>query len=148
MKRSYLWVVVVLCIACLSLAACGETPTITAAEDKPAKVEHLEGPAASRVTLTEDAAKRLDIQTTAVRDVTVSGVQREVIPYSAVLYDAQGNTWTYTASNALTFIREPIKVDHVEGDQAILSEGPASGTPVVTVGAEELFGSETEFQEE
>lgn len=77
-----------------------------------------------------------------------SGAARRVIPYSSVIYDVNGNTWVYTATDALTFVRTPIDVDYIEGGQAFLNEGPASGSLVVTSGAEELYGSETEFEEE
>ncbi len=78
-------------------------------------------------------------------ELTLSGdaTQRGVIPYAAVLYDPQGKTWTYTNPGPLTFVREPITVDRIEGDKAFLSDGPAPGTLVVTVGAAELFGAET-----
>lgn len=77
-----------------------------------------------------------------------SGAVRRVIPYSAVIYDVNGNTWAYTATDGVTFVRTPIDVDYIEGGQAFLNEGPASGSLVVTSGAEELYGSETEFEEE
>src|SRR5262245_20254736 len=148
MKHNDLWKVVVLFIACLQLAACGQTSVTTASESSPAKVERIKGTDLSRVTLTADAAKRLDIQTATVRDAQVSGAQRKVIPYAAVLYDPHGDTWTYTSPEPLTFVRSLITVDYIEGDQAVLSAGPPAGTVVVTVGAEELYGSETEFKEE
>ncbi len=148
MKHNDLWRVVAALIACLQLAACGQTPVSTASESAPAKVERIKGTELSRVTLTADAAKRLDIQTATVRDTQVNGVQRKVIPYAAILYDTQGDTWTYTSPEPLTFVRSAIKVDYITGDQAYLSAGPPSGTTVVTVGAAELYGSETEFKEE
>jgi hypothetical protein len=43
---------------------------------------------------------------------------------------------------ANTYERQPITVDRIENDQAILTDGPASGTTIVTVGAEEIFGTE------
>lgn len=67
---------------------------------------------------------------------------RRVLPYSAVLYDLNGGTWTYTRSAPLTFVRYRVSVDYIEGDDAILSEGPPTGTEVVIVGATELFGIE------
>jgi len=70
------------------------------------------------------------------------GSQRAVIPYSAVIYDLKGETWVYTSPEALTFVRERITVDYIEGDQAILTQGPAAGTKIVSVGAAELFGTE------
>ena len=36
----------------------------------------------------------------------------------------------------------PVTVEDVNGDIAHLSSGPATGTPVVTVGVAELFGTE------
>ncbi len=59
----------ILIAASLLLSACGQKQEEAVAEEGgPAKVEHLEGAEPTRVTLTEDAAKRLDIQTVAVRD--------------------------------------------------------------------------------
>lgn len=74
-----------------------------------------------------------------------SGGVRKVVPYSAVLYDPQGKTWVYTSPEPLTFVRQPIVVDFIEGDRAVLKEGPAVGTEVVTAGAAELFGVENKI---
>ena len=68
--------------------------------------------------------------------------ERKVVPHAAMLYDAQGNTWTYTNPEPLVFLRHRISVDYVQGDLAVLSDGPPVGTRVVTVGAAELFGIE------
>ena len=72
----------------------------------------------------------------------VSGKIQKTIPYSAVIYDADGGTWAYTTSEHLTFVRDEIKVERIDGDTAYLSDGPAAGTEVVTVGAAELVGLE------
>jgi len=141
-------VVVGLCIACLSAAACARPAVEEEAQSRAVKVEQIEGSDLSRVTVTEEAAKRLDIQTSAVHTVLVRGVQRRVIPYAAILYDTEGHTWAYTTTESLTFIRAPVTVDYIEGDVAVLSAGPPSGTLVVTVGAAELYGCEEEFEEE
>jgi hypothetical protein len=140
----------VLFVTCLQLAACGRTAPAVAEEQEPgpAKVEHLEGAQPARVTLIASAARRLDIQTATIRDVVVNGARRKVIPYAAVLYDTEGATWTYTNPEPLVFIRNRIEVEYIDGDLAILSAGPPSGTRVVTVGAQELYGSELEFEEE
>ena len=78
-------------------------------------------------------------------ELTLSGGEtpRNVVPYAAVLYGVNGETWVYTAPEPLVFVRQPITIDYIEGDLAILSEGPEAGTAVVTVGAAELFGAET-----
>ena len=150
MKQTNRWVVVALLAAGLQLTACKQNAAVVApAEDSgPVKVERMEGIDPTKVTLTEDAAKRLDIQTTAVREVDVKGAKRKVIPYSAVLYDTEGATWTYTSPEPLTYVRHPIKIDFIQGEDAVLADDLPSGTNVVTIGSAELYGSETEFAEE
>lgn len=72
-----------------------------------------------------------------------SGAQQKLVPYSAVLYDRHGETWVYTCPEPLVYVRAPIVVDYIDGDLAVLTEGPPAGTEVVTAGASELFGAET-----
>lgn len=69
-------------------------------------------------------------------------VSRKVIPYAAVLYDTQGVTWVYTNPKPLVFLRHRIIVDYIDGELAVLSEGPPAGTNLVTVGASEIYGTE------
>jgi hypothetical protein len=71
------------------------------------------------------------------------GAARTVVPYSAVVYDADGKTWAYTNAEGLVFVRYEIVVDRIENNVAFLSGGPPVGTLVVTVGAAELWGVET-----
>jgi hypothetical protein len=74
-----------------------------------------------------------------------SGKPQKVIPYSAVLYDAHGNSWTYTNPEPLVFVRQRIEVEYIEGDRAVLLQGPETSAKVVTTGAAELFGVEQKF---
>jgi hypothetical protein len=97
----------------------------------------------SRLTLTAKAVERLGIQTTPISETTVAGKRRKVVPYGAVLYDADGKTFVYVSSAPNTYVREPITVDFIQGDRAVLTAGPAAGTAIVTVGAAELYGTET-----
>ena len=129
-------------VAVLSLVACTPVSTDYEREHEPAEVEPIEGTDVSRVILEAKAAERLGIQTVPVRPMEGSATQL-VIPYGAVLYDAEGDTWTYTSPAHLTYVRESISVESIEGDEAVLSEGPSSGTEVVSVGVAELFGAET-----
>ena len=148
MRRVNRWTVMVLMIiASVQLAACTQAP-VEAEKIPPAKLEPIEGSDLNHVVLTEQAVERLAIETAPVREEEVGGTRRTVIPYAAVLYDPQGNTWAYTSSAPLTFVRQSITIDHIQGDLAVLSDGLPSGTVVVTVGAAELFGSESEFKEE
>jgi hypothetical protein len=121
------------------------------AEQKAATVVHQEDKHPDQpalITLTDEAAKRIDVQTADIQDVDVKGAKQKVMPYAALLYDTQGETWTFTNAEPLTFVRQKIKVDRIEGDKAFLAQGPVAGTKVVIVGAAELYGSEEEFEEE
>ena len=133
MKPIHRLFIAILIVASL-LAACGpKTPPVE--KISPSKLEPIEGTDLSRVILTEKAAERLNIQTASVSGNTV--------PYAAVIYDIEGNTWVYTNPEPLTFVRAPIVVDRIEGDTAFLSEGLTPNTAVVTVGVAELYGTET-----
>jgi hypothetical protein len=144
MQRRNRWIVLVgaLIAATLLIAACGQAPSGSAPKIVPATVEKGDG-GINRVTLTEKAAERLAIQTAQVREEQVDGVQRKIIPYASLIYDLQGKTWTYTSPARLTFVRQAITVDHIDGDRVVLSDGPAAGTEVVTVGVAELYGTDT-----
>jgi hypothetical protein len=122
----------------LLLAACGGSSARDATAE-PAVVEHVAGTDIYRITLSREAARRLDVRTAAV---TRSG-GRTVIPYSAVFYSSTGKTWAYVNTESLTFVRQPIVVDRIDRHEAILREGPAAGTKVATVGVQELHGIES-----
>jgi hypothetical protein len=98
------------------------------------------------VTLTEKAIERLDLKTAPVREerVSRSSSPRKVVPYSSLLYDPHGGTWVYTSPQPRTFVRQQVKVDYIEGDVAVLNEGPPTGTTVASVGVAELYGTEFE----
>lgn len=127
-------------IAILSLSACGK-PESSVEKVQPSKVEAIEGSEFSRVILTEKAAERLGIQTTPV-EVRQMSSERKIVPYSAVLYGLQGETWVYTNPEPLVFVREEVIVDYIEGELVALMEGPEVGMQVVTVGASLLYGAE------
>ncbi|MBV9689790.1 MAG: hypothetical protein JO202_08755 [Ktedonobacteraceae bacterium] len=151
MRHSNRWMIaVIIIIIALQLAACGQPPTSSAGKGvggdstEPAKLEPLGGTGLNRVILSAEAAKRLGIQTALVHDMRVQGKMREVVPYAAMIYDLHGETWVYTNPSPLTFVRDRISVDYIDGDLVVLSAGPPSGTAVVTVGVPELYGTEFE----
>ena len=134
MKTKYRWIVILLILIGMSLTACtskSESPK----KVEPATLEEIDGTDFKRVILTEKAAERIDVQT-----AEVSG---NVIPYAAVIYDTEGNTWIYTNPEPLTYVRAPIMVDHIDGDNAILTEELDAVTKVVTLGVAEIYGAET-----
>jgi hypothetical protein len=106
---------------------------------EPAHVEVVEGTDLGRITLTRRAAERLGLETAAVAAGPDGGT---VIPYSALIYDAAGGTWAYTAEEPLVYQRAPVTVRDFDGDQVVLADGPPAGTSVVTVGAALLLGEE------
>jgi hypothetical protein len=120
--------------ASLQLAACGPK-SATIEKINPSTLEEIDGSDLKRVILTQKAAERINLQT-----VPVSGL---VVPYAAVIYDTEGNTWIYTNPAPWTFVRASIVIDHIEGDQAFLSQGLESDAPIVTVGVAEIYGAET-----
>jgi hypothetical protein len=126
---------VVLFVASLGLSGCGNS-----SEPAPAPADEATGTKPLEVTVSAKAAERLGIQTTEVKG-TLAG--RTSVPYAAVLYDAQGDTWVYATSEQDVFVRTQVRVDRIDGDVALLLDGPPSGTSVVTVGLAELFGAET-----
>lgn len=137
------WIIAIVIIAAtLTLAACGAQAPASSTNSPPARVEHIAGTDLSRVILTAQAAKRLGIETVPVQIAQVHEKMRKVVPYAAVFYDLNGKTWVYTNPEPLSFVRASISVDYIDGDLAVLSEGPPSGTEVVTVGSPELYGTE------
>ena len=138
-------------VAGLALAGCTRTAVVEEEGGSTlASVEPVEGSDVARVTLTADAAERLGIETVVVGEAPGGdrGAAQRVVPYAAVLYDPDGNAWTYTNPSELVFLRVPISVERVRGRDAVLSDGPRPGTRVVTVGAAELLGTEYGVGEE
>jgi hypothetical protein len=119
------------------LAGCA---TATPAQTPPALIKPVAGSQIPQLQLTERAVQRLGIQTQPVQPGATAA--QEDIPYSAVVYDTDGSTWTYVNTTARTYERKPVTVARIDGEVALLSAGPPAGTPVVTVGAAELLGTE------
>jgi hypothetical protein len=139
------WFIGLVLISALGLALYSRVAAIEgeAEQSEPAYVEPIEGSSLSRIVLSEQAAQRIAVTTAPVTDDASSGAPRKVIPYAAVIYSPTGETWAYTSPEPRVFVREAIGIDRIEGDKAILTEGPATGTEVVTVGAAELLGAES-----
>ena len=129
-------------LAVWSAFASNEGQAVTENHDAPAHVEAIEGSEFSRVTLTQRAAERIDVQIGEASDKEIGGATHRVVPYSAIVYDAQGNTFVYTNPEQLVFVRAAVTVDRIDGEFAILSEGPKAGTKVASVGGALLWGTE------
>jgi hypothetical protein len=132
----------VLVLGAFTLSACKEVETETATGYEPAKLEEVKGKDdVKRVTFTEEGAKRTGLETAEVR----KNGNRNVVPYAALIYDPEGKTYVYTSPKPLSYLREAVKVDRIEGDRVLVTDGPPPGTKVVTVGAAEVYGTELEI---
>jgi nitrous oxide reductase accessory protein NosL len=127
----------------LLLAACQKRHDTQHAEH-PAEVKKIEGTELCRLTFSEKALQRIDLKTDRIREqmVSRSTSRQKVVPYSSLIYDPKGQTWIYTSPKARTFVRQKVDVDYIEGDLAVLKDGPPAGTVVATVGVAELYGTE------
>jgi hypothetical protein len=131
--------VVALLGAVLALTSCRNDSV--AEKYHPAKLDSTEVKGIMRVTLDAKAAERIGLQTASITEEGGS----KVIPYGALMYDTKGATWTFTSVGPLAFVRQAVVVDNIEGDKVMLSDGPAVGTVIVTVGAAELMGAEHKY---
>src|SRR6201987_1618638 len=94
------------------LAGCA---TATPAQTPPALIKPVAGSAIPQLQLTERAVHRLGISIPTVRRITTAGNRaHEAIPYSAVVYDADGSTWTYVNPAARTYESKPITVTEID----------------------------------
>jgi len=134
----------VLIAGVVSLSACGEASSgydyETASHHEPAELEPIKGTDVQRVTFDSEGAERVGLETVPIRQ----NGQGKIMPYAALIYDAEGKAYAYTSPEPLTFVRQEIDVDHVAGDNVVLSDGPPTGTEVVTVGVSEVYGTEFE----
>ena len=139
--RCAAWVMSVALLAGCSSAVGSESET---AADPAVRVVSGDGSHPARVTLSEQAERRLGVETAAVeRASATSGAgARLTMPYAAVVYDANGKAWAFTAVSPRTYQRAPLGIVSVHDEVVILRKGPTAGTEVVTVGAAELVGAE------
>ena len=139
MKYSNRWILVLFALAAMGLlAACGRVEAETA-KVEPAKIEPTGDEGFNKVTLTEKAAQRLGIATETVGQMG----QGTTVPYAALVYGLNGETWVYVSPSPLTYVRQAVTVDHIEDGMVVLADGPAVGAEVVTVAVAELYGADT-----
>ena len=136
------WAAAALIVLGLGAAGCSAATSATEApQEKPAKVEAIQGKNVKSVTLTEQAVKRVGVETTTV----AAAATGTVVPYQAVIYTPDGNTWVYVVAGPRQYVREQVTIANVggtDGNDAFLSKGPAAGTTIVKTGLIELYGAE------
>jgi membrane fusion protein, heavy metal efflux system len=107
-------------------------------------------PSADPLTATADLFYELESRDDALRPgqkVTAAlplrgEAESLVVPWSAILHDIHGGTWVYEKIADHKFTRRRVQVKAVTDKIAVLTGGIKPGTPVVTEGVPELFGTE------
>jgi hypothetical protein len=136
----------------LAVSGCGKAAEFdneAASDAGPSRLVPVKGSDRPRVVLSPQAARRIGIETSQVRTAATRALRDPaVIPYAAIVYDAEGHAFAYTSTAPLTFVRTPIRVVRSVGPVAIVTGGPRPGTRVVTVGAQELLGVEYGVEED
>jgi RND family efflux transporter MFP subunit len=107
-------------------------------------------PSADPITATADLFYELENKEEAFRPgqkVTVAlplkGEEESLVaPWSAILHDIHGGTWIYEKIGDHKYVRRRVQVKAVIDKTAVLSGAIKPGTPVVTEGVPELFGTE------
>lgn len=104
----------------------------------PSHVEEIAGSDVKHISITDDAAQRIGLETAEV----VADGDLLVAPYGALIYDGVGKPWLYVVEKPLAFVRHAVVIDRIEGDRVLISEGVRPGDRVATVGSTEIYGTE------
>jgi hypothetical protein len=124
----------------LALSACDEVPS-NLREAQPYKVQAIKGTDRNLVSMADETAGLLPVETTELREID----GKKVVPHNALIYNPDGDVFVYTKPKAETYVRRPVRVDRVSGDRAWLKAGPEAGTTIVTTGSAELLATEYEI---
>lgn len=107
------------------------------------KLKELKGyPGHHIVTFTKTGVERADVSTTPVSQ----GKGQSELPYAALLYNADGSTFVYTATGPRTYRYTPIDLKKIVGETIYFTGGPKPGTPVVTSGVPQVHGADIELE--
>ena len=145
MQRNSSLTALLLAVALGAGACAAQGESLGEASNSSFHVQPIAGTSLSRVILSPAAYQRVGVVVVPVRPPASSaratpGLRQ--VPTSAIWYDAEGRTWVYLQVGRLQFVRDSVDVARYAGNMAVLSRGPALGTPVVKVGAAELYGAE------
>jgi len=141
MKRFALVASVVLAVVSMGLGGCAQVATEASDLDSPVSLRPVDGTDLKEVTFTPEAVEDLAIASAPLQ--AKSGSSQVVVPLAAVFYDSQGAAWVYIVKSPGVYVRAPIAIDRMTGQEAHASSAPPVGTQVVVVGATEIYGAET-----
>jgi hypothetical protein len=127
-----------------ALAGCASSSPTTS---QPPTVSLTTAPGSSEptITLTPLGATRIGLETVAV---TVSASGQATFPYSALLYESNGQAAVYVSTSTLSFQRAFVTVGTIVGNTVTVTSGVTPGQRVATDGSEELYGVQNGVQEQ
>ena len=125
--------------ACIGMFSAPALAAEIPVQSKPARVEFTADATIKKVTLAPKAAQRLGVE---IDEVRVDPSGRQIVPYACILYDLKGRTWIYVNTDPMTFVREAVGIDTIQGDNVYLKSGPPAGTKVLATGVAQVFGTE------
>ncbi|QQR91312.1 MAG: efflux RND transporter periplasmic adaptor subunit [Myxococcales bacterium] len=64
------------------------------------------------------------------------------VPFSSIIYDANGLSWLYMCDGPHRYRRTHVEVKRKSTEFAVLGRGPKEGSCVASIGVNELYGSE------
>jgi hypothetical protein len=126
------------------LSGCATSPTDTTPPPT-SKLVTVPGNSQPEIVLTQLGAQRIGLETAAV---AVSGSGRSTFPYTALLYEPNGQAAVYVQVSQFTFTRHFVTVASITGSTVTVTTGVTPGDRVATSGSEELLGVQNGVGEE
>lgn len=123
-------------------AACKQAEAVEQEHYQASKITPAKDGEHPTVTITKLAAEQVGLETAPVK----RSKGKTTIPYASVLYDADGGQpYVYVNTKGLSFVREDVTIEDIDGETVVVSKAPEPGTRVVTVGLPQIHGAELEF---
>ena len=134
--RAAAGVAVVAAAVTAALAGCS-TSSPAASQPPTFSVVTTPGSSEPTITLTQLGANRIGLETA---KVTVGQSGEATLPYSALLYEPNGQAAVYVSTGTLSFQRAFVTVGTITGNTVTVTSGVTPGQRVATDGAAELLG--------
>lgn len=126
------------------LSGCA-TSGSTAPQPPTVQLVHVPGSSQPNVVLTPLGAQRIGLET---QVVTVAASGQATLPYTALLYESNGQAVVYVQVSPLAFARHSVNVASITGSTVTVTSGVTPGDRVATDGSEELLGVQSGVGEE
>jgi multidrug efflux pump subunit AcrA (membrane-fusion protein) len=128
-----------------ALAGCSTSSPAASPPPPTFTVTTTPGSSEPTITLTQLGANRIGLETA---KVAVGRSGEATLPYSALLYEPNGQAAVYVSTGTLSFQRAFVTVDTITGNTVTVTAGVTPGQRVATDGAEELLGAQNGVGEE